>query len=305
MHAFTGPLERVKLPRKDPTPELGESREMACRRYLQNEKNFIKKDRLVEFSTAVEEYKVLGHSMLVPLEDLNKPPGQIFYLPMHGVFKESSTTTKLRVVFDASAKFTTGHSLNDCLLPGPALDLLLTTVILRFRIHLIGTSSDISKMFREVGLHPDEQDFHRFLRRDERSFLQDHRMMRLTFGVTSSPFLATQLLRQVAHDYKEEFPDAAAVILSTFFVDDCLMGADTVEEAQTLRESQNALLFEAKMTLRKWHTNSADLLQTIPKELQESDQHQVITAPADCHKALDIHWSTKKDASYVSTPKLT
>ena len=296
---------RVKLPRKDPTPELGESREMARRRYLQNEKSLIKRGRWAEFSTAVEEYEVLGHSMLVPLEDLNKPPSRIFYLPMHGVFKESSTTTKLRVVFDASAKSTTGHSLNDCLLPGPALYPLLTSVILRFRIHLIGMSSDISKMFREVGLHPDEQDFHRFLRRDERGLLQDHRMTRLTFGVTSSPFLATQVLRQVAHDYKEKFPEAAAVVLSTFYVDDCLTGADTVEEAQALRESLNALLFEAKMTLRKWRTSSADLLQTIPEELRESDQHQVITAPADCHKALGIHWSTEKDTLYVSTLKLT
>ena len=59
------------------------------------------------------------------------------------------------------------------------------------------------------------------------------------------------------------------------------------------------------MTLRKWRTNSADLLQTIPEELRESDQHQVITAPADCHKALGIHWSTEKDTLYISTLKLT
>ena len=69
---------KVKLPRKDPTPELGESREMACWRYLQNEKSLIRKGKWAEFSTAVEEYKVLGHSMLVPLEGLNKPPSRTF-----------------------------------------------------------------------------------------------------------------------------------------------------------------------------------------------------------------------------------
>ncbi len=181
-------------------------------------------------------------------------------------------------------------------------DPLLTSVILKFRIHLIGMSSDISKMFREVGL---EQDFHQFLKRDDRGHLQDHRMTRLTFGVTSSPFLATQVLRQVAHNYNEEYPKAAAVVLSTFYVDDCLMGADTVEDAQALQESLNTLLSKAKMTLRKWRTSSADLLQTIPEELRESDQYQVITAPADCHKALGIHWSTEEDTLHVSTPKLT
>ena len=81
--------------------------------------------------------------------------------------------------------------------------------------------------------------------------------------------------------------------------------ADTVEDAQALWESLNTLLSKAKMTLRKWRTSSADLLQTIPEELRESDQYQVITAPADCHKALGIHWSTEEDTLHVSTPKLT
>ncbi len=117
--------------------------------------------------------------------------------------------------------------------------------------------------------------------------------------------MATQVLRQVAHDYKEEYPKAAAVVLSTFYVDDCLTGADTVEDAQALQESLNTLLSKAKMTLRKWRTRSADILLTIPEELQESDQYQVITAPADCHKALGIHWSTEEDTLHVSTPKLT
>ena len=31
-------------------------------------------------------------------------------------------------------------------------------------------------------------------------------MRRLTFGVTSSPFLATQVLRKIADDYEDEYP---------------------------------------------------------------------------------------------------
>ena len=42
-------------------------------------------------------------------------------MPHHCVLKDASTTTKLRVVFDASAKTTTGLSLNDCLMVGPKL----------------------------------------------------------------------------------------------------------------------------------------------------------------------------------------
>ena len=77
--------------------------------------------------------------------------------------KLSSTTTKLRVVFDASAKTTTGVSLNDTLLPGPSVYPLLTDVVLAFRSHVIWMSADISKMLREVELHKDDRDLHRFL----------------------------------------------------------------------------------------------------------------------------------------------
>lgn len=75
---------------------------------------------------------------------------------MHGIVKNSSTTTKLRVVFDASAHSESGASLNDQLL---SLYPHLTRVVNRFRTHSIGKSSDMSKMFREVGLQPSERDF--------------------------------------------------------------------------------------------------------------------------------------------------
>ena len=74
-------------------------------------------------------------------------------MPMHGVVKEVSTTTKLHIIFDASAKTSTTHSLNDTLLSGPSLYLLLTSILVKFRVPAIGMSADISKMFREVVLH--------------------------------------------------------------------------------------------------------------------------------------------------------
>ena len=52
----------------------------------------------------------MNHAELVPVADLQKPPREIFYLPMHAVRKEHSSTTKLRIVFDASAKSASGIS---------------------------------------------------------------------------------------------------------------------------------------------------------------------------------------------------
>ena len=94
---------------------------------------------------------------------------------MHGVVKDYSTTTKLRVVFDASAKSSNGQSLNDQLLSGPTLYPLLTNVLIHFRIFKIGMSAGIGKMFREISLHPSDRDYHRFVTTTEEGDIRDMR----------------------------------------------------------------------------------------------------------------------------------
>ena len=51
-------------------------------------------------------------------EPANYKSGRLHYLPQHGVFQHNKQTTRLKVVYDASAK-TDGPSLNDCLHTGP------------------------------------------------------------------------------------------------------------------------------------------------------------------------------------------
>ena len=173
----------------------------------------------------------------MPAADLTKAESQCYYLPTHGVLKESSTTTKLRIVYDASASSSTGVSLNGQLLLGPNLYPHLTSLILTFRQHAIGLTGNISKMFREVGLHEGERDYHRYLVRDVSQNLVECRMKRLTFGVTCSPFLATQVLHQVAEDHAPEHPIAAAMVKSYFYVDDVLTG-DTMNTSSHTRTLQ-------------------------------------------------------------------
>ena len=223
---------------------------------------------------------------------------------MHGVVKEESTTTKLRIVFNGSAKTSTGNSLKDTLLPGPCLYPLLHTVINRFRTHRIGMSSDISKMFREVALLSEDYDLHRFLHRDEAGKMVDCRMTRLTFGITTSPYLASQVLRQLASDYKDDFPRAADLIHKAFYVDDCLTGADSLQEAVAIRAELNDLLDKAKMTLRKWRSCSMDLLQSIPESLREKGDLNINLSPADRGKALGLRWDTSEDCLSISVQSL-
>ncbi|CAG7828591.1 unnamed protein product [Allacma fusca] len=74
-----------------------------------------------QYSKCMQEYIDLGHMKLVPEDELNLPDSETYYLPHHAVLKESSTSTNLRVVFDASAKTSSGYSLNDKMLIGPVV----------------------------------------------------------------------------------------------------------------------------------------------------------------------------------------
>lgn len=122
-------------------------------------------------------------------------------------------------------------------------------------------------MFRDVELHPKEKDYHRFLHRNPvTQLMEDWRMSRLTFGVTSSPYLAAQVLRQVADDYPEILHRTANTIWTVIYIDDCLHCTTTLEEALTLRKELNNLLQHACMKLQKWCSNSPNLLPTIPED---------------------------------------
>ena len=180
--------------------------------------------------------------------------------------KANSTTTKLRVVFDGSAKMSTKVSLNDMLLPTPNLYPLLTDVLLECRTRYIAVTRDIHKMFREIALDKRDWDMHRFLARDpDTNRLHNCRMKRLTFGIASSPFLATRVLHQMADGYQDKYPEAATMVKKSFYVDDCLTGANTLEEASDL----------------------------------------TLCDPAGSLKTLGVHSSTETDAFFVATPELT
>lgn len=84
----------VPLPMKPEAGVLGESRSIAVRRFISLQHSLCHKGIFHEFSSVIKEYVHIGHAEEVPQSALNKPHS-VFYLSMHAVKKESSTTTKL------------------------------------------------------------------------------------------------------------------------------------------------------------------------------------------------------------------
>ena len=282
---------------KKPTPQvIGESRSQAVRRFLSLERTLYCKSRFKEFSAAVQEYFDMNHAERVPRSEQDKPLQSVFYLPMHAVYKESSTTTKLRVVFDVSAKSASGISLNDTLIIGPTVHSSLVDVLLRFRLHRVAIVADISRMYRAVELTPSDRDLHRFVWRNKPDeTLKDFRMTRLTFGVSASSFLANMCVKQNAHDLSHLFPLASAAVESSFYVDDCLTGADSLPEAIQLRRELQDLSQRGGFLLRKWNSSDPAVLQDIPAELKDVNALHSMPSPDTYTKTLGIEWNTRLD----------
>ena len=85
-----------------------------------------------------------GYAEWVQPSSMHLPPEHTFYLPMHTIRKSSSSTTKIRAVFDASVKSSSSVSLNDLLLVDPTIHSTLLDVLLRFCIHHVALTTDVS-----------------------------------------------------------------------------------------------------------------------------------------------------------------
>ena len=192
----------------------------------------------------------------------------VFYLPVHAVRKESSTKTKVWAVFDASAKSLTGVSLNDILLVRATVT---SPDVLLFSIPPHRSNyTDISRMYRAVALDQSDKDLHRFVwRKDPSEPLKDNRVTRVTFGVSVSSFIANMCVKQNAINHASKYPFAKKVVGESFYVNDGLTQADTVDEAVELHNQLQSLFNEGGFLLHKWNSSDPVVLQHIKPELRD------------------------------------
>lgn len=106
------------------------------------------------------EYERLGHMSRIQEDSITEKAS---YLPHHCVEKKSSTTTKIRVVFYASSKTSSGYSLNDVQMVGPVIQSDLFSLILNFRLHKYVLTAHCEKMYRQVLLSEPDRNYHRIL----------------------------------------------------------------------------------------------------------------------------------------------
>lgn len=205
----------VKLPLKENFTNLGSSEQQALNRFLSIERKLLKNASLKQqYQEFMYEYQNMNHMTEICNEkDTQSAP--VYYLPHHSVEKPDSLTTKVRVVFDASAKTSTYLSLNNVLKVGPTIQGDLFSIILKFRKHEIVLIADISKMYRMINVHPEHRDLQRIIWRPEpNENLKHYCLNTLTYGTSPASFIATRCLKQIAIENQESYPNESKIIES-------------------------------------------------------------------------------------------
>ncbi|XP_049878742.1 uncharacterized protein LOC126375688 [Pectinophora gossypiella] len=259
----------VRLPFRDSHEEnLGDSRQIAENRLRHMEKRFIHKPKFrQDYTDFIEQYQSLNH-----MEDVDpdeEADHKVYYLPHHAVIRESSTTTKLRVVFDGSARPLNGTALNDELLIGPALQQDLRDLIIRWRTHKICLLADVKQMYRQILVFKEDVDYQRILwRSSPQDDLVEKRLLTVTYGTSCAPFLAIRTLQQLAQDETPKDSDLFDIINNDFYMDDLLTGASDEDGARDLQKRITDVMNKGKFEMHKWASNSPVVL----KHISESEK---------------------------------
>ncbi|XP_065094964.1 uncharacterized protein LOC135716044 [Ochlerotatus camptorhynchus] len=191
-------------------PLLGDSYDQAVRRFLFMEKRFARDNDLRdEYVKFMDDYERLGH-----MEVGSRVAGPQYFLPHHAVHRPESSTTKTRIVFDASSKGSSALSLNDILHTGPTVQPPLLSSVFNFRMPQYVFNADAEKMFRQMWVHPEDRRYLKIVWRREQSMpLQVYQLKTVTYGLACSPYQAARVLIKLAEDDGHNYPLAADVVI--------------------------------------------------------------------------------------------
>ncbi|XP_037931170.1 uncharacterized protein LOC119665982 [Teleopsis dalmanni] len=295
-HTFRGSDGRfvVKLPLKNHPSVLPDTKGIAYERFKTIERRFIQnpdlRNQCVSF---MREYKALGHMTKFSGSEIISPQ---YFIPHHCVLRPDSSTSKLRVVFDASVHKLSGPSLNDIMFNGPKVQDELFSILLRFRMHKYVLKTDVEKMYRQIWVNIDDRNLQLIMWRENPTEpLNYYQLNTVTYGTRAAPYLATRCLTKLADEYQGNYLYGATSLNRDFYVDDGLIGADTINEALLIQQQLITILDKAGMKLKKWCANNPKLLHGIAPEDQEVNLN-FDSKETQFTNTLGLLWLPKSDS---------
>lgn len=235
-----------------------------------------------------------------------KAENQEFYLPHRAVVRDKAETTKLRVVYDGSARETlSAPSLNDCINPGPPLQNRLWDVLIRQRGYPVAVSGDIQKAFLQVRIKAAERDALRFhWKHPGDNQIHIYRFTRALFGLTCSPFLLGGVIDQHLELWRDRKPAIVEELRKNLYVDDLLSGGNTVAEAGVKKLAMTEVLADGAFKLHKWNSNERELEdgEKTSSECEQTFAKTQLGVEPNESKLLGLKWEKDEDTLSVVFP---
>lgn len=295
----------VHLPFNNKVNELGSNWNNSLSQFFMQEK---KRNGDSQFNLGYCEYfrEYESSQHMTELSINSKTDG--YFLPHHGVVRASSTSTKIRPVFNASSKSETGKSLNDVMCNGPIVQPELIDILYRFREGAYVLKADIEKMFRQIFVEETHRKFLKIIwRLNPSDPIRVYQLNTVTFGLKCAPFLATQALNYLA-DKNKHLSRASEEIKRSIYVDDLVMVFHDLDEALTVREEIRKIFSSAQIPLKKWTSNCRNLLANLPEsdvEKLENENSVVKTLGVDYYPVHDVFGFTIEPLKEEETTKTT
>lgn len=296
------------LPWKANHPPLPNNEQVSIKRLgslvkkLQSQPDLLKK-----YDDIIQDQLDQGIVERVPASNLPNNEKE-FYIPHKPVIRETAESTKIRIVYDASSRaHEKAPSLNDCLETGPPLQNLLWRVLIRNRFYPVAITGDLKQAFLQVRIKEEDKDVMRFhwLKDKTTKEIETLRFTRALFGLAPSPFLLGGVIEQHLESSKSKSPKVVQEIKESLYVDDLIGGAETMTEAQHLKESARSIFNDAHFQLHKWHSNEP----TLEIDSQQTREHEQISFAKEQlgvksgeTKLLGLTWDKTKDTIEVAFP---
>ncbi|XP_044594851.1 uncharacterized protein LOC123272215 [Cotesia glomerata] len=290
----------VRLPLISSPSQLGDSY-TAARRCLQHLMRRLDHDTRLKtlYMQFMKEYQDLNHMQPAVLQS----SATQYFLPHHGVLKEDNNSSKIRVVFNGSKPTSSGLSLNDIMHTGPKLQVNIFDVLITSRKHRFIFITDVTKMYRQIRVHEDDQDLQQILWFDKQGNIIPFRLTTVTYGTKAAPYLAVRALLQLVEDEGHRFPLAITPLTKGRYVDDISGGADDFTSLQAVADDTERLCTAGGFPLAKWASNHRRLRQL---NRAEAITQYKIEDPEVSTKILGMYWSSHRDQfSFKHSPSCT
>ena len=263
------------------------NKEIVMKRAVSLESNLKKKPEDIKLlnESLFDSFK-RGVFRFLSSEEIQDWSGQVHYIPMNRVYKDSESTP-VRLVFDSGQPDRNGRSLNGCMGKGKNPLNHFGSVVMNFRAAEQVACGDIKKMFNQIKVRNEDQHLRRFfVRPDGFAGKEDFREAVITcinFGEKAAGGVATAVKDRCAQENSEIHPEVAKNIQKDCFMDDINVSTKYTENIDEKIAKAEQIMVKGGFQFKNWIKSG------------EEGEKEIGKAECGVIKSLGMSWKTKDD----------